>query len=294
MKPTDAFTIQAFTAVLPKLEMVLPQDLKQTIHATGDDLAQHHFSEAATTMRDLASRNRCLNSAYTPVYRKFQERYTHELARRSTVASEVSLDEVSLDTVEHQDASPASERAEHSPPEAESEDSESQGHRESRSLLSSLFPETLLERMTVPILTASDFVRPARTIIRQVKTQRERIPESMHLFVMTLQRAVATFDDQTNRVLRLLEHQLLTIEDIAHALNMPTEQAERIVQMLLKEGYIDSARSNLLGRAVAVFMPAPRSYPVEVNPATQFVLTSKGFFHLNPLLTGRHSEEELE
>ncbi|GEM_PF-5775534 len=296
MKPTDAFTIQAFTSVLPKIDVMLPLETKQSIHATGTELAQNRFSEAAATMRDLVNRDRCLYSAYTPVYRKFQDRYTYGLLGRSpqqsVSASETqsdfeSLSEISADSPEqHESLEPSSA-------EWHGSRSQSESRAADASLPSSAFPEALLGRMTVPILTADDFVSSARSLIRQVKNQREQVPESMHLFVIMLQRAVAIFDEQTSRVLRLLEHQLLTLEDIAHALNMPSEQAERIVQMLLKEGYIDSARSNPLGRAMAVFMPAPR--PVaDVNPATQFVLTSKGFFHLNPLLTGRYSEEELE
>lgn len=296
MKPTDAFTIQAFTAVLPKLDVMLPQELKQAIHKTGDALAKHHFSDAAATMRDLVSRDRALDNAYTPVYRKFQTRYTDALLGLPIRPLALSEDPVELASESSSRPSERDDTLDRSVSESvddSSSDAQSQVRESTSTLLSSLFPEVLLERMTVPILTANDFVYSARTLIRQVKTQQEQLPESMHLYVITLQRAVATFDEQTHRVLRLLEHQLLTLEDIAHALNMNPEQAERIVQMLLREGYIDSARSNPLGRAMAVFLPAPRSRP-GITAETQFVLTSKGFFQLNPLLSGRHSEDELE
>ncbi|MGB3493378.1 MAG: hypothetical protein WBA57_11655 [Elainellaceae cyanobacterium] len=298
MKPTDAFTIQAFTAVLPKLDVVLPQELKQAIHTAGKELAKHNFSGAAATMRDLASRDRAIDTAYTPVYRKFQTRYTDTLLGLPIRPLALPEDPVELASQSESSASPSdrgetTDRSAAPSVDAAASDAQSQV-RESRSAqLSSLFPEVLLERMTVPILTANDFVYSARALIQQVKTQQEQLPESMHLFVITLQRAVATFDEQTHQVLRLLEHQLLTLEDITYALNMRPEQAGRIVQMLLKEGYIDSARSNPLGRAMAVFLPAPRAHPT-ITSETQFVLTSKGFFQLNPLLSGRHSEDELE
>lgn len=278
MNTTDAFTIQAFTAVLPKLDVVLSEDLKQTIHATGSELAQHHFSQAASTMRDLVRHHRCLSDAYAPVYRKFQERYLQPSAAVQSSSDEANVS--ASDTSANRSPARPSERTE--------SDSGTLSDQPS-----SLFPESWLERLTVPILTADNFVRPARILVRQARTHRHQIPESMHLFVMLLQRAIATFEEQTHQVLRALEHQLLTTEDIAHALNMPLDQAERIVQMLLREGYIDSAQSNMLGRAMAAFMPASRVMP-DVHPSTHFVLTSKGFFHLNPLLTGRHSEDELE
>jgi len=234
----DALTIQAFTAVLPKLEMTLSNDIRQEIHKVGRVLAEHHTDQAALKMHDLVSHHRCLEEPFSPLYQRFQERYRWDTLQ------------VSQATV----------------------------------ILSSL--ESAIAAMAVPILQADDFAMGAKTVLRQTRPRLAELPEVMHLFVTSLQKAVSAFDEQVNRVLQALEQQLLSVEDIAHVLNVPVEQANHIVEALWQRGYIDSAKSSVVGRAMAVLTRSPRTIP-PVNSATHFVLTSRGHFHLHPFLIAR-------
>lgn len=246
MNPTDVFTIQAFTAILPRLELVMSDELKQAVHETGRTLAQHEPSQAADRMRDLVSHHRCLKDPYIPLYERFEERFPAQATPLS----------------ETRDASDAM--------------------------------EPLLERMTVPILTSETFAGAARDILKRVRHQTTGLPEPMHLFIIFLKKAVATFDDQINAILKGLEQQLLSAEDIAVMLNVSPEQANRVLQMLWDKGYIDSANQGVIGRAFAVFGGRPNRALHSVAPDTHFVLTSKGHFHLHPLRIARRSEGELE
>ncbi|MEB3213152.1 MAG: hypothetical protein VKL39_17505 [Leptolyngbyaceae bacterium] len=155
--------------------------------------------------------------------------------------------------------------------------------------------EMMIEGMTVPILRSDDFVLSARQMIRQTLNQHQQdklLPDIVHFFITCLQRAIATSDEQVTTILRALEQQLLSVEDIAHLLKIPVDQARQMVANLWERGYIDSAKSSVVGRAVAAFIRSPRPMPPE-NPTTHFVLTSRGHFHLHPLLIAKR-EDRLE
>lgn len=243
MNLTDALTIQAFTAVLPKLEMTLPPVLKQSIHEAGQELAHHHAVQAALHIRNLVNHHQCLEEPFSPLYQRFQER-----SQANALSVHPSQFTASL--------------------------------------------ELLTETMTVPILRAENFAVGAKEILRRSKHHMTELPDVMHLFVTSLQKAVSAFDEQVNSVLQALEQQLLSVEDIAHVQNISVEQANQIVKNLWERGYIDSAKSNVVGRAMAVFTRSPRSIP-SVHSAKHFVLTSRGHFHLHPLLSGKR-EDALE
>ncbi|MEM7772777.1 MAG: hypothetical protein AAF327_19985 [Cyanobacteria bacterium P01_A01_bin.37] len=245
MNITDATIIQAFTAVLPRLEMMLAPEIKQSVHHVGYELAQHHAEKAARQIFDLVQHHRCLEEPFRSLHKTFEHRY------QSGIQGSSSDSDLSTESL-----------------------------------------ELLIETMTVPILRAEEFVASARNIVRQALHHDNALPDVMHFFIICLQKAVSTSDEQVNNILHALEQQLLSVEDIAHLLNISVEQAHYIVNHLWAWGYIDSAKSSVMGRAVAAFTRSPRSMP-SVNHTTHFVLTSRGHFHLHPFLIAKR-EDRLE
>ncbi|MEL6223421.1 MAG: hypothetical protein AAFR31_12365 [Cyanobacteria bacterium J06627_8] len=248
MNVSDAAIIQAFTVALPRQELILPSEIKRAIHQVGYELAQHHSDKAAGQIREMVQQHHCLAEPFHSIHKNFQDRYRTRFGDSLT-------------------SKPSEE------PFTES-------------------LEQLMETMIVPILRSDEFATSARSVVRRSlqqdnqEDQDDLLPDVVHFFIMYLQKAISASDEQIHTILHALEQQLLSVEDIAHLLKISIDQAHQIVKNLWRRGYIDSAKSSVVGRAVAAFIRSPRPTP-PTNPTTHFVLTSRGHFHLHPLLIAK-------
>lgn len=88
-------------------------------------------------------------------------------------------------------------------------------------------------------------------------------------------------DAHTLAILRSIDQQLLTVEDLAYYTKLPIAQVEAIVQRLWNAGDIELAKR----RAVILtqsFVTAP-THP-HVDRQMVFNVTPKGHFHLQPVV----------
>lgn len=111
---------------------------------------------------------------------------------------------------------------------------------------------------------------------------RQTLPQP---YLTALQQEVATLDQQASNILKVLERQLLTVEDLAYVVNLPAEQTRAIVQDLWRKGYIDTTKRTPLHRLLSFI--GNQDEPREVENQHSFNLTAKGHFYLHPLVVKR-------
>ncbi len=138
-----------------------------------------------------------------------------------------------------------------------------------------------LESIAVPILTADDFTIAAKELLKKLKVGKDFIDK---IFLDSLQKAVSLADIRTISVLEALEFRPLTIENLAYRLEMPIEQSCGIVQRLWNSGYIDMTTGGILRKIFPIFKSKKPASQI-ADSAAYFTLTSKGYFHLHPVIT---------
>jgi hypothetical protein len=132
------------------------------------------------------------------------------------------------------------------------------------------------------ILSADDFHAAAKQFLRRQHRQKSQNPE-ISAFAIALQKNIQTTEAHRLDLLQTLDQQILTVEDLAFAIDLPLEQALTLVQNLWQEGYIYPSQNSILN----MFFPTPRKTKLEVSPGDCFSLTAKGYFHLHPFITTR-------
>ncbi|MGK7872585.1 MAG: hypothetical protein AB4426_04525 [Xenococcaceae cyanobacterium] len=137
-----------------------------------------------------------------------------------------------------------------------------------------------LENVAVSILTADDFTIAAKQLLRKLKAAKDFTDI---VFMDCLQKAVSRADARAISVLKALESRPLTIENLAYKLEMPIEQSRRIVQRLWNDGYIDTTTGGILRKILPIFKS--RKFPSKEASVDYFTLTSRGYFHLHPVIT---------
>jgi hypothetical protein len=148
-------------------------------------------------------------------------------------------------------------------------------------------PEAGWQRLVVDILVADD---PKAIVEEEVLHLddsmdiglRQTLPQP---YLTALQQEVATLDQQANNILKVLERQLLTVEDLSYVVNLPIDQTRAIVQRLWKKGYIDTTKRTPLHRLMSFI--GNQDEPHEVGNQHSFNLTAKGHFYLHPLVVKR-------
>lgn len=88
-------------------------------------------------------------------------------------------------------------------------------------------------------------------------------------------------DAHTLMILRSIDQQLLTVEDLAYYTKLPIEQVEAIVQRLWNTGDIELAKRRL--PIVAQSFVTNPNHP-SVDRQMVFNVTPKGHFHLHPVV----------
>ncbi|MGF1498417.1 MAG: hypothetical protein ACFB8W_16575 [Elainellaceae cyanobacterium] len=80
MSTADPIAIQAFTAAMPQLEPLLPDDLRQAAHRVGKALTQQDLEGATAAIFDLVERYDCLKQPFTTAYERLEKQ--HQAQRR--------------------------------------------------------------------------------------------------------------------------------------------------------------------------------------------------------------------
>ena len=250
INPSDAMTIQAFTAILPQLDATLPKALKQEVNRVGEQICDRQPEAAAEQIRELVEHNDCLKQPYDITYDRIWDQYqTQERSK-------------ALDQTQEQ--------------------SEALAAPVTSSLESKSSPLNL-DDITLPILTASDFLSAAKAMLKQIEHRLQRAPEEVRVYALSLQVSVVKADEQAIALLNKLDKRFRTPEDLATEANLPLEQTEAMVNSLWKQGYIEP----VAGRMVYKIFPMLRTRHSSeaIDSHTYFTLTAKGHFFLHPVVS---------
>lgn len=88
INPSDATTIQAFTAMLPQLDTTLSPELKQAVHRVGQHISIHQPEVAADQIRELVRDHKCLKKPFQTAHDRLRNKYqTHERSKGIALAS---------------------------------------------------------------------------------------------------------------------------------------------------------------------------------------------------------------
>lgn len=85
------------------------------------------------------------------------------------------------------------------------------------------------------------------------------------------------------QALRVLERRPLTVAHLKYALGLPTEKVHQVVKRLWNKGYIDDSTANIFRKIIP--SSKRRENLASIDQTTYFTLTSKGYFHLHPVIS---------
>lgn len=260
MNAFDATRLQAFSLAWLQLNGMLSGDLQQAVHDVGRAIQNRNYAKAFTQMDTLVNQYDCLRKPFQDVLRELYRQYHLRLGQFGIAEASVNR-EIGLE----QNYAP--------------DFLEQVG-----------FPDGAWEAIVTEILTAND---PKIAAKQSIKRNVIRAPmynplEVPPVFLEFLKRELSTLDTEIIIVLGALEKQLLTVEDLAYAVDMPVDRVRAIVHELWTDGYIDSKKSNLLEKIASVFKSKPNTPNVK-NDAS-FNVTSRGHFRLHPLVKDKQRE----
>lgn len=121
--------------------------------------------------------------------------------------------------------------------------------------------------------TNPNLVQASHQIFNDISTKIERS--------LSIRRAME-LNAAESQILKALVTYQLTTEDLARTIRQPQAKTQKLVQSLWSKGYIDYLKTPLpLTMFPALRKRRYRQTPVK--PDVPLTLTSKGYFHLNPL-----------
>lgn len=141
----------------------------------------------------------------------------------------------------------------------------------------------LIHGMAVPILISENFNQAAKAIVQQSK-QSPNLSAAVRWYALSLQRALDSRQAKQQSVLQALEKRPLTVKGISHIVGLTSDQTWTIVQSLWQNGYIDRASSNIFYKIFPMLQDR-RQTCQSLDAETYLTLTSRGHFHLHPVLS---------
>ena len=121
--------------------------------------------------------------------------------------------------------------------------------------------------------------------------QLAQAPEELRSSVKALTKAANRLHPTKVAMMRKIDDNFFTVDDIAYSLEIPLDGAQRYAKSLWNEGYIRPISSNLLKQWWWSLKGAPQltQVPDSDSPLT---LTNKGYFYLHPGTLGRALSKE--
>jgi hypothetical protein len=144
----------------------------------------------------------------------------------------------------------------------------------------------LVNELAVPILQAKDFTAAAREVLKRVRP----LPPVGRVFVLFLEKAIASNTAKTIAVLEALEKRPLTVTGLVYIVGLTLDQAWTIVQELWRQGYIERATSSIVSKVFPRLKDRQHSGQT-LDAETYLTLTARGHFHLHPVVSlGAHRQ----
>ena len=124
-----------------------------------------------------------------------------------------------------------------------------------------------------------------------LQKQLKKAPSDVQTSAKTLAEAASALHSVKVAMLKKIEDNFFTVDDIAYSLEIPLENAQRYAKSLWNEGYIRPISSNLLTQWWWSIKGPPKLTQLP-DPGTSLTLTSKGSFYLHPGTLGRALNKE--
>ncbi|NEZ62865.1 hypothetical protein D0962_08730 [Leptolyngbyaceae cyanobacterium CCMR0082] len=143
-------------------------------------------------------------------------------------------------------------------------------------------PLNLLD-IALPILQGPNFRTNAQHLVtsRQWKQKVKQAPSDLQAFAKTLEKTVTNLDPAKVTILRKLDQEIFSVDDLAYLLEVSIERTQEFVQALWNEGYLRPISDNPFIQLWQSFKGAP---PLTAPPniTEELALTTKGYFYLHP------------
>lgn len=162
-------------------------------------------------------------------------------------------------------------------------------YREARSILQeqyrsqerdkqdTLYSDSLtLTGMAVTILSADDFRSTSQNLLKQIQNTKDTF---LKIWQVTLSISESRENLLVFSVLKALDENHLTIEDLVYKTSLPKAKVIQIVKRLWNEGKIYTLTGGFLGKFFPILIDKSK-----FNPDAYFVLTSVGYFDLHPVI----------
>lgn len=138
------------------------------------------------------------------------------------------------------------------------------------------------KQVVTQILTADDPRLTAQELLKTAKAREDSSTAIGQPYLSSLRTELEALNTQEVTALKALEKRPLTTEDLVYVVNQGSpEQVRTLVRSLWQRGYIDRVTGGLLSK---LFPRLRRHADQEIDSDTPLTLTSKGHFHLHPLI----------
>lgn len=259
----EIIQLKAFLLALVQLDVGLSKDLHQSIQVIGASLASHSASQGAS------------HSASQETYQAAQPLINIQPQIQAVLAQHSRLDELYQESYSSlllyyqlQQNRPLSQV-------------------DLTLSIDSFSQAFLIEDLAIPILIADDFTTAARDLLKRAK-QLQDLPPVGRVFVLFLEKAIASSNAKTVAVLEALEKRPLTVTGLVYVLGLTLDQAWTIVQSLWQHGYIERATSSIVYKVFPMLKDRQNATRT-IDAETYLTLTARGHFYLHPVVSlGAH------
>ncbi len=154
--------------------------------------------------------------------------------------------------------------------------------RAKSSLVLNSGPINLLD-IALTILQGPNFRSNAQNLVtnRQWQQKVKQASSDLQTFAKALEKTVTNLDPAKVTILRKLDQEIFSVDDLAYLLEISVERTQDFVQALWNEGYLRPISDNPFVQLWQGFKGAP---PLTEPPSTteELALTTKGYFYLHP------------
>ncbi len=129
----------------------------------------------------------------------------------------------------------------------------------------------------------------AQQVLRRPQLQRqlEKASEELRVSAQELSKAANRLHPTKVAIMKKIENNFFTLDDVAYSLELPVENAQRYIKSLWNEGYVRPTSGNLLKQLWLSWKGAPALEDLP-DIETSLALTTKGHFYLHPGTLGNY------
>jgi hypothetical protein len=244
MKATEALTLEACLLALSRYDDSLPIELSSQIQTVGQKLTTQdttHEAAAIAELRDLIIPYGPLAPLYESARRQLSAQYGEQERAKSGLTATLTNSTISLNG------------------------------------------QLSLIDLALPILNGTNFRANAQQLFKNPKWHKRLKGSNPDLiyFAETLQAAATQLPPSKVMILRRLDQDIFSIQNLAYVLEIPVERVQNLVKSLWNERYIRPTADSFWTQLWLSWQGAPPLQDLP-KPNEELTLTTKGYFYLHP------------